>query len=66
MNMEKINYHELQDALEYIKKICESAQEEQGCAGCPLGNNDGECLLRRMPKNWRTRHPEMDVFRMLA
>lgn len=66
MNMDKINYDKLQDGLEYIRKVCEEAQNEGGCETCPLGNNDGDCLLRRCPMRWQTRHPKADVFRVLA
>ena len=65
--MEKnINYDKLQDGLEYIRKICEEAQEAGGCEFCPLGSNGGECQLARCPMQWKTRNPETDVFRVLA
>lgn len=66
MSMEKINYDKLQDGLEYIRKVCEDAQEEGGCEVCPLGNNKGECQLVVCPMQWQTRNPETDVFRVLA
>lgn len=62
----EINYDKLQDSLEYIRKICEEAQEEGGCAFCPLGNNNGGCQLTICPMAWKTRNPETDVFRVLA
>lgn len=64
--MEKINYDKLQDGLEYIRSVCEYAQNEGGCKFCPLGNREGECLLKSYPLKWETRHPETDVFRVLA
>ena len=64
--MDNINYDKLQDGLEYIRKICENAQENGGCKACPLGNNNDECQLARFPMKWQTRHPETDVFRVLT
>lgn len=63
--MPKIDYDKLQDALEQIKTVCEDHTEE-GCAMCPLGGSDGICRLGVCPKQWRPRHPETDVFRVLA
>lgn len=64
--MPNIDYDKLQDALERIKMTCEGNQEEGGCAQCPLGASGGDCMLRKMPKQWNIRHPETDVFRMLG
>ena len=61
----KIDYDRLQDALEYIKTICEDAQEEGGCSECPLGTASGCCKLMNCPWRWKPRHPESDVFRVL-
>lgn len=55
-----INFDKLQDALEYIKIICEEQQEKRGCAGCPLGSEDGICRLGNCPLTWKPRHPEVD------
>ena len=62
----EINYGKLQDSLEYIRKICEEAQERGGCQFCPLGNKGGGCELKTFPMTWQTRNPENDVFRVLA
>lgn len=59
-----INYNDLQDALEYIKSICENCADD-GCAHCPLGTAAGFCLLAKRPKSWTVRNPETDVFRVL-
>ena len=64
--MQKIDYDKIQDSLEYIKSICEYAQEDGGCANCHLGSRYGSCLIATsMPKSWTPRHPETDVFRVL-
>lgn len=63
--MLNINYRTLQDALEEIKKVCEQAQENDGCACCPLSNKYGTCQLALFPGTWTTRNPETDPFRVL-
>ena len=65
MIVQKIDYDILQDSLEYIKIICENAQEDEGCAGCPLGTISGECKLKTCPLHWMPKHPDTDVFRVL-
>lgn len=62
--MPKVDYDKLQDALEEIKKVCEI--QEEGCVGCPLGGQDGVCRLSICPRGWKPKHPEVDVFRVLA
>ena len=57
-------YGKLYDALELIKIICEQHFED-GCAQCPLGDKSGSCCLKICPKEWRTRHPDTDAFRMI-
>ena len=61
--MQKINYDELNDALELLKALCE---KQENCHQCPLGNRDGSCeLATKSPRYFVTRHPETDVFRVL-
>ena len=63
--MPKFDYDKLQDSLEHIKAVCEEQQEGSGCEGCPLADRFGNCGVMGLPKNWRIRHPETDVFRVL-
>ena len=56
------DYDKLQDTLEYIKEVCETAQR---CAECPLGGRKGICRLGICPKYWTLRHPDTDVFRII-
>lgn len=58
------DYGKLYDALERIKITCENHIED-GCVQCPLGNKYGTCCLEICPRQWRTRHPDSDVFRMI-
>ena len=61
-----VNYDQLQDSLECIKSVCESAQECGGCCCCPLGDGDGGCkLMSKRPCKLHPKHPETDVFRAL-
>lgn len=62
--MKKIDYDQLQDALEHIKIVCEE-QGKNGCSSCPLGDKNGFCRLAICPQNWTLRHPDTDVFRVL-
>lgn len=59
-----IDYNKLQDALEVIKTVCEN-HTKAGCARCPLGDKYGQCQLAICPTEWKPRHPETDVFRVL-
>lgn len=63
--MLNIDYNKLQDALEEIKSVCELAQENDGCCGCPLGNKYGTCQIGTIPQNWCPRNPETHAFRCL-
>lgn len=64
--MPKIDYDKLQDSLEHIKAICEDHQESTGCEGCPLAGYRTDCMVKSaIPANWRIRHPETDVFRVI-
>ena len=56
------DYDKLQDTLEYIKGVCETAQR---CVECPIGGKHGICQLGTCPKSWTLRHPETDVFRII-
>ena len=58
----KYDYDKLQDTLEYIKGVCETAQR---CAECPLGGRNGICKLGLCPQAWTLRHPDTDVFRII-
>lgn len=58
-----INYNKLQDALEYIKSVCEHAES---CKECPLGCAEDVCQLRcTSPIDWEPRHPKTHPFRVL-
>lgn len=64
--MPKIDYDKLQDSLECVKAICEDYQETTGCEGCPLADRHAQCVvMSAVPANWRIRHPETSVFRVL-
>lgn len=56
------DYDKLQDSLEYIKEVCETAKR---CSECPLGSKNGICKLGICPREWTLRHPETDVFRII-
>ena len=64
--MREIDYDKIQDTLEYIKSVCETAKENGGCVQCPLGNRTGTCQLEVKPVEWQPRHPQTDTFRVLA
>lgn len=60
----KVDYDKLQDALEYIKSVCEDSGNN--CRECPLGCGDGFCRVTAVnPDEWNIRHPETDVFRAI-
>lgn len=62
--LQDTDYGKLYDALERIKITCENHFKD-GCVQCPLGDKYGACCLSICPNQWRTRHPDSDVFRMI-
>ena len=44
------NKEKLLNALNYIQSVCHKYDD---CANCPMGDKDGDCLLRKCdPFNW--------------
>lgn len=51
----------LYQALTILKKECSS---QPNCFNCPLGNDDGECILQhRPPEKYAIHNPEGKTYR---
>jgi len=48
--------------LTTIKNACKETQEKKGCAGCPCGSKEGDCLVTdSVPKNWDVKNPDFSA-----
>lgn len=57
-----MDFEEMKHCLTTIKNACKETQEKKGCAGCPCGNKDGDCLVTdSIPPNWDVKNPDFSV-----
>lgn len=54
-----MNYHDLMSALELIQNVCKA---QNHCDVCPLGNEEGDCLITETPPGgWHLIEPKTIV-----
>lgn len=58
-----MDYEKLYAALSVIQNVCVKCER---CEMCPMGNSDGECLVRDLePLNWSLKLPDK-VIRLMG
>lgn len=60
-----LDYQKICEALLTISDACDKIQEYGGCKCCPMGDNDGICLVKDCsPYNWNITEPR-EVIRVM-
>lgn len=54
-----MDYEKIYGALETIKETCEKMQNVGSCSKCPMGTDNGACLvMNSYPFNWKLTAPQ--------
>lgn len=57
-----MDYEKIYGALETIKETCEKMQNVGSCSKCPMGTDNGTCLVTNLhPFQWTVTPPQKIV-----